>query len=734
MRDHRLFFDKELSWLSFNERVLQEAADSSVPLIERIRFLGIYSSNLDEFFRVRVAKIRRKITIKSATNEEESAEFIELEQLQNNIIDKVQSLTATFEKVTQTVFKQLNQHNIELLFNDEKSKAFKKQLTSEQKLWLKVFFDHQVIRHITPIIISSNTHFAQCLDDDGIYLLVGLKQAQSVQYALIEIPREEVDRFIILPKQEDEKTHRIVMLDDVVHYFLDDIFKGMFEYEDMDAYSIKLTRDSEYNLNDSLDQSLLDKMSKGLKQRFNADPVRLGYDGNMPESMVKFLKKSLKIRAKYNLVPGVRYRHFKDFIQFPNLGGSELENKSLAALDAHRFIAFNNAFDAISHNDVLLYYPYYKFRHFTEFVRQASYDPLVTSIKINIYRVAKHSEIIHSLIEAVKNGKQVTVVVELRARFDEQANIDWATRMKDAGIHVEFGIDSLKIHSKLCIMSRSEDGKKVRYAHIGTGNFHEKNARIYTDFSLFTKHKELCQEVENVFSFIAHSYKRFRFNHLIVSPITSRRRLYQLIDAEIQQANQNKKSGITLKINNLADKGLINKLYAASNAGVQIRVIVRGMCTLIPGIKGISDNIHVISIVDQFLEHPRVMLFHHDGEELLYISSADWMERNIDQRVEVACPIYDQTIKKRIIETLELQFKDNKKARIIDHLQKNKYIEPNGEPIVHSQLAIYDYLYKQELQDQKMLNAEHLNKESTEKNSLIEEVINETANHASLSN
>jgi len=728
MRDTRLFFDKELSWLSFNERVLQEAADTSVPLIERIRFLGIYSSNLDEFFRVRVAKIRRKIIIKSATEEEESAEFSELEQLQNNIIDKVQSLTTQFEQVASTVFKELNRHNIELLFNDEKSKAFKKQLTSAQKSWLKVFFDHQVIRHITPIIISSNTHFAKCLDDDGIYLLVGLKQAETVQYALIEIPREEVDRFIILPKQEDEETHRVVMLDDVVHYFLDDIFKGMFEYEDMDAYSIKLTRDSEYNLNDSLDQSLLDKMSKGLKQRFNADPVRLGYDGNMPDSMVKFLKKSLKIRTKYNLVPGVRYRHFKDFLHFPNLGGPALEKQELNALDAHRFTAFNNAFDAISHNDVLVYYPYYKFRHFTEFVRQASYDPLVTSIKINIYRVAKHSEIIHSLIEAVKNGKHVTVVVELRARFDEQANIDWATRMKDAGIHVEFGIDSLKIHSKLCIMTRLENAKKVRYAHIGTGNFHEKNARIYTDFSLFTKHKELCQEVDNVFSFIAHSYKRFRFNHLIVSPLTSRRRLYQLIDNEIEHAQQHKKAAITLKINNLADKGLINKLYAASNAGVSINILVRGMCTLIPGVKGVSENIHVISIVDQFLEHPRVMLFHHGGEELLYISSADWMERNIDQRVEVACPIYDKTIKKRIITTLELQFKDNKKARIIDHLQKNQYIEPSDEPIVHSQLAIYDYLHKQEQEDKKTLSALCSSKVNVEKKSIIiEQKVNGTA-------
>ncbi len=701
MTDSHLHFDKELSWLSFNERVLQEAADPNVPLVERIRFLGIYSSNLDEFFRVRVAKIRRKAILAGATAEGESLEQIALDSLLKKIIDKVQVLTSQFQPIANNIFKELTAHNIELLFNDEKSKAFKKQLTKTQKSWLKTFFDNHVIRHITPIIISSNTHLAKCLDDDGIYLLVGLKQTEQVQYALIEIPREEVNRFIILPQEEHEETKRIVMLDDIVHYFLDDIFQGIFEYEDMDAYSIKLTRDAEYNLNDELDQSLLDRMSKGVKQRLNADPVRLGYDGLMPDDMVKFLRKALKIREQYNLVAGVRYRHFKDFIGFPNLGSPTLEKKELPALDANRFTYFNNAFEAISHNDILVYYPYYKFRHFTEFVRQASYDPLVKNIKINIYRVAKKSEIIHSLIEAVKNGKQVTVVVELQARFDEEANIGWATRMKDAGIHVEFGIDSLKIHSKLCIITRIEDNKPVRYAHVGTGNFHEKNARIYTDFSLFTKHKEIAQEVEHVFSFISHSYKRFRFNHLIVSPLTSRRRLYQLIDNETQMAKDGKDAEITLKINNLVDQGLINKLYNASNAGVKIRVIVRGMCTLIPNIKGASENIYVVSIVDQFLEHPRVMLFHNNGLQSLYISSADWMERNIDERVEVACPIYDETLKRRIIHTLELQLQDNQKARIINDIQDNKYVPLKDNPPIRSQMEIFDYLREQEHIDKK---------------------------------
>ncbi|WP_448213775.1 polyphosphate kinase 1 [Colwellia sp. MEBiC06753] len=703
MNDSRIYFDKELSWLSFNERVLQEAADNKVPLIERIHFLGIYSANLDEFFRVRVANIRRKILLEEAANEGVSAQQAIHQKLLDDIIAKVNTLTDKFQTIANIAFDELKANNVELLFNDEKSKVFKKQLSDHEKHWLKTFFDHQVIRHITPIIISSNTHLVNCLDDDGIYLLVALIQGENIQYALIEIPRAEVSRFILLPKSDDATTQRIVMLDDIVHYFLDDIFQGIFEYEDMDAYSVKLTRDAEYDLDDEIDQSLLDKMSRGLKQRLKAAPSRLGFDLHMPEYMVRFLRKALKIKDENNLVPGVRYRHFKDFISFPNLGDRSLERQSINALDSQRFLAFNNAFDAIRHQDVLVYYPYYKFRHFTEFLRQASYDPLVQSIKINIYRVAKNSEIIHSLIEAVKNGKKVTVVVELRARFDEAANIAWAERMKDAGINVEFGIESLKVHAKLCIVSRIENGQTVRYAHVGTGNFHEKNARIYTDFSLFTKHKEITQEVDNVFSFIAHSYKRFRFSHLIVSPLTSRRRLYQLIDNEIVSAKTGDEASITLKINNLVDKCLIDRLYKASNAGVTINIIVRGMCSLIPQLPGISENIKIISIVDQFLEHPRVMVFHNHGDPTVFISSADWMERNIDERVEVACPIYDPALKQRIIDLLSLQLKDNQKARVINQSQDNTYVKQGKKVPMRSQLAIYDYLKAQEQADKALL-------------------------------
>jgi polyphosphate kinase len=685
-----MFFDKELSWLSFNERVLQEAADNTVPLIERIRFLGIYSANLDEFFRVRVANIRRQALLEGVQEDTKS----HWRDLHQKIITKVQSLTQQFELTSNQCFEQLQQQNIKIILKDNHQSSFESLMSAHQFEWLEQYFDNRIIRHITPIIIHSKTQLAGCIDDDGIYFLVLLKQKDTKQYALVEIPTEETKRFIQLPNDKQNKIKSVVLLDDIVHLYLHKLFAGVLEYSEIEAFSFKLTRDAEYNLTDDLDESLLDQMSKGLKQRLKADLVRLVYDRNMPKNMVHFLSKSLKVKELDNLVPGIRYRNFKDFVHFPNLGAKALENPEINALDAREFLENSSIFTAISQQDILLYYPYYKFRHFTEFIRQASYDPLVKQIKINIYRVAKHSRIINALIEAIKNGKKVTVVVELRARFDEQANIEWAKIMKDAGINVEFGIETLKVHSKLCLISRLEQEKIVYYAHIGTGNFHESNARVYTDFALFTKHREICQEVDNVFSFISHSYKRFRFNHLIVSPLTSRRRLYQLIDNEVQFVQEKKKGQITLKLNNLVDKGLINKLYSASCAGVNIRLLIRGMCSLVPGQKDLSENITVTSIVDLYLEHPRVMIFHNQNQPLIFISSGDWMERNVDHRVEVSCPIYDESLKKRIIDIIDLQLADNTKARTINAKQDNPYVKAGNKPIVRSQLAIYDYLQK----------------------------------------
>lgn len=393
-----------------------------------------------------------------------------------------------------------------------------------------------------------------------------------------------------------------------------------------------------------------------------------------------------------SLIPGGRYHNFKDFIAFPNMGREYLENKPLPPMKCADFDGFHNTFDAIKEKDILLYYPYHTFDHITELVRQASFDPKVISIKINIYRVAKNSKLMNSIIDAVHNGKSVTVVVELQARFDEEANIEWAKVLTEAGVHVIFGAPGLKIHSKLLLISRREGEEITRYAHIGTGNFHEKNARIYTDFSLLTADQDLANEVRNVFGYIENPYRPVHFDHLIVSPRNSRKKLYRLIDGEISNAKAGKKAQLTLKVNNLVDKGLINKLYGASSAGVKIRMIIRGMCSLVPGVEGISENIEIISIIDRFLEHPRVIITHNDGDPQVYISSADWMTRNIDHRIEVAAPIRDERLKQRIIDIVNLHFTDTVKARWIDKEMSNNYVPRGNRKKVRSQVAIYDYL------------------------------------------
>lgn len=513
-----------------------------------------------------------------------------------------------------------------------------------------------------------------------------------IQYALVEVPTDDLPRFFQLPPEGTRRKKQIIILDNVIRFCLDEIFKGFFDYDEIAAYAVKLTRDAEYDLSDQLDLSLVDKMSDGLKQRLTAMPVRFVYEREMPAAMISFLKLKLQISSYDAIMPGGRYHNFKDFIGFPNVGRDYLENPKLPALDCRDFDGFVNAFDAITKQDILLYYPYHKFHHFTELVRQAAFDPAVSAIRINIYRVAKKSRIIHSLIDAANNGKKVTVVVELRARFDEAANIDWANILTDAGVKVVFGVPSLKIHSKLCLITRHENGEAVRYAHIGTGNFNEKTAKIYTDFSLLTRNPDITAEVEGVFEYIEYPYKRYKFNHLLVSPINSRRQLYRLIDNELSNAKAGQPSGIILKINNLVDKDLINRLYAAGQAGVPIQMIIRGMCALRPGVPGLSDNIKVISIIDRFLEHPRVMVFHNKGNPQLYISSADWMSRNIDGRIEVGTPIYDERLKQRIMDILELQLSDTCKARVIDADQQNEYVKRGNRRKIRSQVAIYDYL------------------------------------------
>ncbi|MBO0164543.1 polyphosphate kinase 1 [Vibrio alginolyticus] len=688
MSAEKLYIEKELSWLSFNERVLQEAADKTVPLIERIRFLGIFSNNLDEFYKVRFADVKRRILISQERGGSDSPK-----RLLTKMQSKALKLNEQFDELYSELIREMARRRI-FLVNEQ-------QLDESQQKWIAKYFRREVMPHITPLLMKDEIDVLQFLKDEYAYIAVELRKEEHYQYALIEIPTDHLPRFVMVPEQKGKRRKTIILLDNIIRHCLDELFKGFFDYDELSGYAMKMTRDAEYDLRNEIEYSLLEQMSEGVNQRLTAKPVHFVYERDMPPQMLEFLCNKLNISNYDNLIPGGRYHNFKDFIGFPNVGREYLENKPLPPMKCADFEGYANSFDAIKAKDILLYYPYHTFDHISELVRQASFDPKVLSIKINIYRVAKDSRLMNSLIDAVHNGKNVTVVVELQARFDEEANIEWSKVLTEAGVHVIFGAPGLKIHSKLLMISRREGEEIIRYAHIGTGNFHEKTARIYTDFSLLTADQEITNEVRNVFGYIENPYRPVKFNHLMVSPRNSRTQIYRLIDNEIANAKLGKKAALTIKVNNLVDKGIVNKLYGASTSGVKINMIIRGMCSLVPGIEGISDNIRIISIVDRFLEHPRVVITHNDGDPQVYISSADWMTRNIDHRIEVAVPVRDPRLKQRIIDITNIHFTDTVKARLIDKEMSNAYVPRGNRKKVRSQIAIYDYLKNIEKQTRK---------------------------------
>ncbi|TOF15926.1 polyphosphate kinase 1 [Vibrio parahaemolyticus] len=679
MSAEKLYIEKELSWLSFNERVLQEAADKTVPLIERIRFLGIFSNNLDEFYKVRFADVKRRILINQERGGSDNSK-----RLLSKMQAKALKLNEQFDELYSELIREMARRRI-FLVNEH-------QLDEAREKWITKYFRKEVMPHITPLLMKDEIDVLQFLKDEYAYIAVELRKEDHSQYALIEIPTDHLPRFVMVPEQKGKRRKTIILLDNIIRYCLDELFKGFFDYDELAGYAMKMTRDAEYDLRNEIEYSLLEQMSAGVNQRLTAMPVRFVYEREMPQEMLDFLCSKLRISNYDNLIPGGRYHNFKDFIAFPNVGREYLENKPMPPMKCADFEGYANSFEAIKAKDILLYYPYHTFDHIGELVRQASFDPKVLSIKINIYRVAKDSRLMNSLIDAVHNGKNVTVVVELQARFDEEANIEWSKVLTEAGVHVIFGAPGLKIHSKLLMISRREGDDIIRYAHIGTGNFHEKTARIYTDFSLLTADQEITNEVRNVFGYIENPYRPVKFNHLMVSPRNSRTQIYRLIDNEIANAKAGKKAGLTIKVNNLVDKGIVTRLYAASNAGVKINMIIRGMCALVPGIEGVSENIRIISIVDRFLEHPRVVITHNDGDPQVYISSADWMTRNIDHRIEVAAPVRDPRLKQRIIDITNIHFTDTVKARLIDKEMSNSYVPRGNRKKVRSQVAIYDYL------------------------------------------
>ncbi|MBX4133593.1 polyphosphate kinase 1 [Frischella sp. Ac48] len=685
MNSENLYFQKEISWLAFNERVLQEAADLSNPLIERVRFLGIYSNNLDEFYKVQFANLKRNVLIEQEKGNASSAKNI---------------LKLVHQKVIQAELKFETLYN-ELLLEMARNQIFlinERQLTSLQEEWIRKFYKQNLRQYINPILLDSHTDLIQFLKDDHSYLAVEIINNNDIKYALLELPTEKVSRFVLLPSDSASKNKSLIFLDNILRFCLPDIFKIFFDATQFNAYSIKFNRDAEYELSSEMD-SLLELMSQGLKQRITAQPVRFIYQKDMPKTLMELLLSKLKL-TENDAMQGGRYPNLKDLMEFPCIGRINLLNKVLPSLTYNRFKKFRNAFDAIRDRDILLYYPYYSFSHVLEIMRQASFDPSVTHIRVNIYRVAKDSRFVQAAINAANNGKKVTVVVELQARFDEEINIHWAKTLMSSGVKVIYSQPRLKIHAKLFLIERKENDKIMRYAHIGSGNFNEKTAKIYTDFSLLTADPMITEEVKKVFNFIENPFKPVTFNYLLVSPQNTRLKFMQFVQREIDHAKAGKPCGIYLKLNAMTDKEMINKLYEASSAGVKVRMIIRGMCILKPQVPNLSENIFVTSIVDRFLEHARVYIFENNGQKDTYISSADWMPRNIDNRVEVGVKVLDSSLKKIIQDIFMIQASDNVKARIIDQDLKNAYLQRGNKKRVRSQTAIYEYLNRLENDNQ----------------------------------
>ena len=685
------YINREISWLRFNERVLQESTDTKVPLIERLRFLGIYSNNLDEFFKVRYATVKRIVEAgkkgKSVLGGEIAKDL--LEEITKVVIDQ-QSRSVNILKEIQA---ELEGQNIFIIKET--------QLNEGQKDFVKDYFLQKVSPQLMTIILNDLTKFPT-LKDTAAYLAVKMiiigdqvSDKKENRYALIEIPKG-IDRFVVLPK-EGEKNY-IIILDDLIRYCLRSIFT-MFEYESISAHMIKITRDAELDMDNDLTKSFISKISSSVKHRKTGDPVRFVYDKSIGKDTLKFLREKMNVEDTDSVIPGGRYHNRRDYMGFPSLGRKDLMYEKIAPLPVKGFSMEGSLFEQIAQKDYLQYTPYHTFSYVIKFLREAALDPKVRTIKITVYRLASNSQVAASLINAVKNGKQVTVQIELQARFDEQANIEYAEQLQAEGVKLIFGVPGLKVHSKVCVIEREEEEGIKRYGFISTGNFSEATARIYTDYTLFTAHEAILKELNKVFDFFETTYKINKYKHLIVSPHYTKSTFLKLIDNEIENALAGKEAYIKIKMNSFTSYKMIDKLYEASNAGVKIQLIIRGVCCLIPGVKGMSENIEAISIVDKFLEHPRIFIFGNDGDTKIYISSADWMTRNPDNRVEVGCPLYDPEIRKELLDTFEMSWNDSVKARIFNEAQDNEYRESrNGE--VRSQFAMYDY-YLEKLGSQK---------------------------------
>ncbi|MFV0237734.1 MAG: polyphosphate kinase 1 [Flavobacteriales bacterium] len=665
------YINREISWLKFNERVLQEAKNKKVPLIERLRFLGIYSNNLDEFYKVRYATVRRAVLFGTRNSYRNIVENQTADELLKEINEEVAKQTLEFDKTYADVLKGLEENNI-IIINEE-------TILEEHRSFLDEFYHTRLAYSFNVLILNDVIDFP-ILKDERFYLAVKIhRKGKRPKYALIEVPTYKFDRFIKLPEIADKKY--FIYLEDIIRIYLNDIFSTYENVEKIEAHSIKITRDAKLSIDNDLRKSFLEKMERSVKKRRKGVPVRMVYDQAIAPDTLEYFRKQMNLDNYDNFSPGSCYHNRCDLIKFPTVDQQLVYGAVIPEKRMLKLAEKQNYFESITQKDHMIFTPYDDYSILIRFLRYASMDPKVRTIKFTVYRVADDSEIMNALINAAHNGKMVEVLVELQARFDETHNMKWVHKLQDAGAIVHYGVHGLKVHSKIGYIERDSNKSAKRFAIVSTGNFHEETANVYTDYTLLTANKSIAKEIGKVFDFFNRNYNFYDFKHLMVSPKQSRKGLVRLIDEEIECAKKGLKSAIQIKVNSLCDKQIIDKLYEASQSGVKIRLIVRGICSIIGGKKNLSENIKIISVVDKFLEHSRVYWFHANGKEKVYISSADLMHRNIEHRVEVTCPVYDEDLKKEVMDTFNLFFKDNTKSRILDEEQNNAFLKNNQEEI-----------------------------------------------------
>ncbi len=690
------YINRDISWLAFNYRVLQEAKDKSVLLFERVKFLAIYSSNLDEFFRVRVANHRNLLRTGKKTRKE--LEF-DPEDVLSQLLKIVNTQQEEFSRIfDEEIIPSLGKIGINLIR--------RKKMTLEQIEFVESYFNDYMLPFVQPVVLIGKK-IKPFLNNASLYLVLDMKDKEKPSgkstYAIVNIPSDQLGRFLELPpSREGEKD--IIMLDDIVRHSIKMLFPG---YDVQDSYSIKLTRDAELYIDDEFSGDLLAKIKKSLNKRNVGPASRLVYDREIPDEFLEFLMDVFDL-DKYDLLTEGRYHNNSDFFKFPNYGLTQYMDTPLPPLPIKELEKVPSIFDSIKEKDWLIHVPYHSYEAVIKFFTDACNDPYVTHIKIIQYRVARDSRIMDALMQAVKNGKQVSAFIEIKARFDEEANLVWGEKLEAAGVTVHYSMPGLKVHSKMAIVRRIEDGKPRIYAFMSTGNFHEVTAKIYSDLGIFTADRRLTSEATRVFSYLETKILPTRpFEHIAVGQFNLKPILLDLIKEEVKNAKAGKEAEIILKMNSVEDREMIEALYDASQKGVKVKMIVRGICSLVPGIKGVSDTIEAISIVDRFLEHARIFIFHNDGDRKIYLSSADWMVRNLHRRIETIFPIYDPQIKKVIMDVIKIQLNDNVKSRIIDYNKNNSYKRNTTDMAVRSQVETY-YYFKRAIEIQQNIQKEEI--------------------------